>query len=419
MSTWGRLNNTMQFHLSAAHRLVVPLILVGLALWARPYVDQLGGESRIILNNLAYLICAVCALLAYQFGRHRFLLAALAVAALYWLIQQQLQVSLDEPDAGWLYLAVSLALPLLIVYLLLMPDRGILNVYGMIFTVCFLGLLAVCFPVADWVIRSQGDLGAWFSPRMAEGYVLSAGATTLAGLAALCGLVLLLLRDTETEAALVGALLAGYCSLAFLHLDYISVVMGSAAGLSLTWGLVRSSHAMAYRDELTGLLSRRALNERLNSLGRRYSIAMLDVDHFKRFNDTHGHDVGDEVLKLVASRVGLVGNGGTAYRYGGEEFCIVFPRKTTEDCAEALDDVRKGIAGYKMSIRDRNRRPIKAKDGSVKRGATRVNSKHVSVTVSAGVATRGDDDSTPEDVLLAADTKLYRAKKAGRNRVMY
>ncbi len=382
-------------------------------------MSQIEAESLIILNSFPYLICAVCAVLAYLFGRGRLLMASAGVATLYWLIQNYLQVSLGNPDAARLFLVASLAAPLLTLYLLSIPERGIFSSPGLMLIACFFALAGACFPLADWIASAPGDLSVLFSPRAAEGYTLSRGASLLFGLAALVGLVLLVWRNTETEAALTGVLSACFCALAFLHLEYISVVMASAAGQCLAWGLVRSSHSMAYRDELTGLLSRRALNERLKSLGRRYTIAMLDVDHFKRFNDTHGHDVGDEVLKLVASRVKQVGNGGTAYRYGGEEFCIVFPRKSTEDCAAALDEVREGIAGYKMSIRDRNRRPIKAKEGSRKRGATKLGKNVVSVTISAGIAAKDDHCSNPEEVLLAADSKLYRAKKAGRNKVIY
>jgi len=81
---------------------------------------------------------------------------------------------------------------------------------------------------------------------------------------------------------------------------------------------------MARREWLP---SRRALIERLPSLGRRYTVAMVDVDHFKNFNDTYGHDAGDQVLRMVASRLGEVSGGGTAFRYGGEEFTILFPGK--------------------------------------------------------------------------------------------
>jgi diguanylate cyclase (GGDEF)-like protein len=64
------------------------------------------------------------------------------------------------------------------------------------------------------------------------------------------------------------------------------------------------------------------------SLGHRFTIAMLDIDHFKRFNDTYGHEVGDQVLKMVAAKLGQVRKGGRAFRYGGEEFALVFPNRS-------------------------------------------------------------------------------------------
>ncbi len=395
------------------------MLIIGLAALARPYLERVHGDALVIVNHFPYLVCGACAVIAYQFGRHRLLLASAGVAALYWLIQNHLQVSLAEPDAGRLYLVASLALPLSTLYLLAMPERRITSLFGLLLSVCFVGLVGACFPVADWILRTPGDLAGWFAPWPATGYVLASGSTLMVAFAALTGLVLLMLRNGECEAAMLAVLASASVAMAKLHLDNISVIMASAAGLCVAWGLVRSSHAMAYRDELTGLLGRRALNERLNSLGRRYSIAMLDVDHFKRFNDTHGHEVGDEVLKFVASRVRQVGAGGTAYRYGGEEFCIVFPRRSSEDCAAALEEVRKRISDYRMSIRNRPQRPAASSDGRRKRGATRVNGKQVSVTVSAGVAARDESTDSPEKVLQAADSKLYRAKKAGRNKVVF
>lgn len=409
----------MRLHWAALIKLIAPSVIVGGGLLARNYLDQLGGEARVIIANLPYLVVVACAVMAYQFRRLRLLLAALGTASLFWLIQGHLQVSLDNPDAGRLFLVASLAVPLLCLYLLLLPERGLLNTYGVITAVFFLGVAGGCFALADWIGASATEFAAHFTPRPWNGFIVSKGATAMALLALCAGLVILILRDNEAEAAMLGVLAAGFLSLAFLHLDHISVVMGAAGGLCVVWGLLRSSHSMAYRDDLTGLLSRRALNERLNSMGRRYSIAMLDVDHFKRFNDTHGHDVGDDVLKLVASRVKQVGNGGTAYRYGGEEFCVVFPRKSTEDCAAAMDQVRESIANYKMSIRDRKQRPVKSREGSQRRGATKLKSSQVTVTVSAGVAARGENCPDAESVLQAADSKLYKAKKSGRNRVVF
>jgi diguanylate cyclase (GGDEF)-like protein len=409
----------MQIHPAALARLLIPLTLVAVGLYARPRIAELDASTLVLLTSTPYLACGICVILALLFNRLRLLLAAAGLATLYWLLRTRLQVSLDNPDAARLFLVASLATPLGVMFLLLLPERRPLSNAGLMISACFIALIGGCFLLADLLQADSGPSAGYFAARGIDGLVLAQGSVLLFAVAALGCLLVLLLRDSETESALFGMLLASFLGLGLLHLPHISIAMASAASLCLAWGLVHGSHAMAYRDDLTGLLGRRALNERLNSLGRRYSIAMLDVDHFKRFNDTHGHDVGDEVLKLVASRVRQVGQGGTAYRYGGEEFCIVFPRKSPEDCARALDAVREEIAGYRLSIRDHKQRPVKTSEGSRRRGASRVGSKSVSVTVSAGVATRDEALNDPEKVLLAADSKLYKAKRAGRNRVVF
>src|SRR5258706_12321492 len=91
----------------------------------------------------------------------------------------------------------------------------------------------------------------------------------------------------------------------------------AAAGVILLVVVLQESHRLAFRDELTNLPSRRALEERLTGLGPAYAIAMIDLDHFKLFNDTHGHHIGDQGLKLVAARLPAIEAGGTSYRYAG------------------------------------------------------------------------------------------------------
>src|SRR5258706_2092593 len=108
----------------------------------------------------------------------------------------------------------------------------------------------------------------------------------------------------------------------------------SAAGVILLVAVLQESHRLAFRDELTNLPSRRALEERLTGLGPTYAIAMIDVDHFKLFNDTHGHHIGDQVLKLVAARLAAIEGGVTSYRYGGEKFFVrVSERTPHQPCA--------------------------------------------------------------------------------------
>src|SRR5258708_4073442 len=185
-----------------------------------------------------------------------------------------------------------------------------------------------------------------------------------------------------------------------------------AAGLILVVSLIETSRSMALDDELTGLPGRRALNEELLKLGSRYAIAMVDIDHFKLFNDDHGHDVGDQLLRKVGARLLSVGGGGKAFRYGGEEFSVLFDGKTGEEAAPVLDKFRAELAAAPFIVRAKSR-PRKKPSVPLPAGSQ----KKVSVTVSIGVAGSDGRQATPDQVIKAADAALYRAKRSGRNRL--
>lgn len=230
--------------------------------------------------------------------------------------------------------------------------------------------------------------------------------------------VLLLVQYLRQPRPLHAALLLGlFAQLWMLPQTFILPhalqVMSSLSMLMLVSAVAHEAYQMAFRDELTGLPGRRALNDRLERLGRSYVIAMADVDHFKKFNDTHGHDVGDQVLRLVAAQLRKIGGGGKAYRYGGEEFTLVFPGKTLAECLPHLEVVRQAIEVYRIQLRDKQQRPQDDKQGRQRRAGARAS--EVSVTVSMGVAERGLEQSRPEEVIKAADKALYSAKSAGRN----
>ena len=161
--------------------------------------------------------------------------------------------------------------------------------------------------------------------------------------------------------------------------------------------MVSESYRMAYLDELTGLPGRRALNESMNKLGSKYVIAMLDVDHFKNFNDEYGHAAGDNVLAEVA-RVIMAKLRPTdlAARYGGEEFCIMLPDTNLDGGVVAANRVREAVAN--TVVRAPNGQDLPR------------------VTISLGVSCLEEGD-TPESLIARADAKLYEAKKNGRNRV--
>ncbi|MGA8762281.1 MAG: GGDEF domain-containing protein, partial [Candidatus Sulfotelmatobacter sp.] len=246
-------------------------------------------------------------------------------------------------------------------------------------------------------------------------------------------LVRFLLFRKPIDSAFLWALAASFLALDFGGLGRVPVAYFATAAFILGVSIVETSYLLAYHDELTTLPSRRAFNDALLRLEPPYSIAMVDIDHFKRFNDTYGHDIGDQVLRLVASRLARVSGGGRAHRFGGEEFAILFPGKTTKDVVDHLEQLRAAIEAGTFRLRGTDRRDIPRgpdrRNGARARGRTRadrafrelirtVDPQLLSVTVSIGVAssTREKPDAA-EKTVQAADGALYRAKAAGRNRV--
>lgn len=157
--------------------------------------------------------------------------------------------------------------------------------------------------------------------------------------------------------------------------------------------------SLAATDGLTGILNHRAFEEALARDLKRssresqpYSIVMLDVDHFKHYNDTYGHLAGDEVLKSVAMLLGRCARGSDIVaRYGGEEFVVLLPNTDREGALVLAERMRAGIEGHAWSMRE--------------------------VTASFGVATLDSGSSTPAELVDAADRAMYISKSSGRNKV--
>ncbi|MCU1307081.1 MAG: diguanylate cyclase, partial [Acidobacteriaceae bacterium] len=232
-------------------------------------------------------------------------------------------------------------------------------------------------------------------------------------------IILLLMRfllfSDAVGAGLVWALVALSAGLRNLGLAEAYIAL---SGLVIGICVIERSHWIAYHDELTGLPGRRAFNEALAGLGVVYGIAIVDVDHFKKFNDTFGHETGDQVLRKVAASLSNVGGGGSAYRCGGEEFALVFPESNLEDCKYYAEEVRKSIEedtffarGPSRSNRERPERRTAAARG---RHSSAV---ETSVTVSIGLSEPARPNQDVQEVIAAADKALYNAKHLGRNRV--
>jgi GGDEF domain-containing protein len=240
-----------------------------------------------------------------------------------------------------------------------------------------------------------------------------------------------LLLHKPAESGLLWSLAASLLALRFGGVGRIPTAYFAAGAFILAGAIVETSYLLAYHDELTTLPSRRAFHDALFRLEPPYSIAMVDIDHFKRCNDTYGHDTGDQVLRMVASQLARVTGGGQAFRCGGEEFAILFPGKTTNDVLQHLEKLRASIESAKLRLRGPDRRQEargpdrrnqrargRAQTGlAIRQLARGTSSDELSVTASIGVATSRRERSSAEEVIQAADKALYRAKAGGRNRI--
>lgn len=390
-------------------------LLLFMPAWLAPRTGQLSPALLEIVEYIPTLISAICIVLAFAFHRGRVLLMALAIGLAYW--GMSLSADFTASQRGLSFILAQLALCLNLALFAFVPERGMLSKFGLI-RLGFIGLQVAM--IAGLVALDSKMVVELFKLELIDWRLLERlQISQLSLLFLLPALVILIARTILIPNAIHAAFLTSFLTVIFAafrpDIPYWMTLYMTAAVVILTFGLLQDSYRMAFRDELTGLPARRSLQHKLNTLGNDYTIAMLDVDHFKQFNDTHGHDVGDQVLKLVASQLENVNGGGTAYRYGGEEFTIVFPRRNIKQCIPHLSEVRANVENYTLRLRGKER-PRKADKGRTKRGRSQPG-KRVSVTISIGVAERNDRLTTTRQVMDAADKALYRAKEKGRNQI--
>lgn len=411
-----RTNLTLSFS-AMARSLIIPLASLLAAYFAISPLQQAPEHLQSLGQYLPYATGAVALLIAILLNQARASCIALLLMAAHGLLAL---ASASSGQDEWVFTAAfcvyGVVLPLNLMVLSIVQERGLSNGYGGL----MLGLMAAQAALVGWLLHEQPNavispVVQPFLPFGIGGPIPHAGLLMLALSVAV--LAWQFQRQPSTLNAALLAIPPTLLAAAWWHpVATVPEVLVSALAVAFALGLVLDMQRIAYRDDLTGLPGRRALNFYLAAPGRRYTIAMLDVDHFKKFNDKHGHDVGDEVLRMVASQLQRVGGGGKAFRYGGEEFTIVFRGHDMAHARPHLDVVRRRIADYSLVVRSKSR-PKSSRTGQKQRGSKQ-NNTMTNVTISIGLASRDADHRRPEAVLKAADNALYRAKKAGRNRIM-
>ena len=392
----------------------------------------LVAPSATILNYAFYTATIAGLLLAWRFHSSRIFFALLVLflsqEAISYFSSSVISGHVAAGAPGRMALsAVGLLLPLNFVLLSLRKERGF-SFSSVALPSLFLFVQSVivgvlCRPESSAAVRA---LHHPLLPAPLPFATLLAFAT-----AAVLLLTRFLLFHKPVESGLLWALAASFLALYFGGMGRIPTAYFAVAAFLLAGAIVETSYMLAYHDELTTLPSRRAFHDALLRLQPPYSIAMVDIDHFKRCNDTYGHDTGDQVLRLIASRLARVSGGGQAYRCGGEEFAILFPGKTTAEVLEHLEKLRADIEASTLRLRGPDRRQeARGPDRRNQRARGRAQTGHairqlaratpsaeLSVTASIGVATSKQENQSAEDVIQAADKALYRAKAAGRNRI--
>lgn len=356
-----------------------------------------------------WIIVGAGLFLGWRFNRSRLFLSILALA----VAERMLALVPGGESRFWVLSLVGLLLPLNLAFFSCLSERGLLTLRG--------GLRLL-------LIVTQVACGVWlYHQYFAQTLILlkrswltipllgsfSFGQPVLVSI--ILAFIVLLVRFFRHPGVFESGFFWALASIVLALVDNSShlPLLLAVAALLLVLGILETFHFMAFADELTGLPARRALNEALLKLGSCYTLAMVDIDFFKKFNDTHGHDVGDQVLRMVAARLAAVRGGGRAYRYGGEEFALLFAGRSIEEALPVLEQLRENVERSEFSMRGRFRPRKKPTRPKTKKKAANT----LRVTVSIGVAERGGLLKEPAQVLKAADQALYRAKKRGRNQV--
>lgn len=396
--------------------LMIPIILLISAYVFFLRINTLSPLLIAITPYLPYLFFIAVILLAYSFNKSNIFFLAIIFVIMQLSLEPAIYTKFNYTlKLNLIYSIIGILLPLNVLLYTFLKERGIFSLWGIIKFLFIVGQ----FFLTVWIVFSENPAILKFL----NIELIFFNFTCLNGISQVSILVFLLavtvlfikllMKNSFLNTTSIGLLFATAFITCLRNYDLSTPIFVAIAGVILIIFILQSSYSMAYLDELTEIPGRRALREEMMKLSGIYVIAMTDIDFFKKFNDKYGHDVGDDVLRLVATKLKHVTGGGKAFRYGGEEFVIIFPGKKLEDILPHLDKLRETIARAEFTLRGKDRPPKKPE----KIKPSKVPAKKLSVTVSIGAAEKSRELKKTEDVLKAADKALYRAKNNGRNRV--
>jgi diguanylate cyclase (GGDEF)-like protein len=398
---------------------IIAACLLITAVLLLPAASQLEDSYRILLKYLPYGLSIAVLILGQQFVQGRIAMAAANLLIGYCVIQFYLQAPLEQDAVRAYFTLLSFYWPLNFFIIYWLPERKLISQLGGLLAIVasievasaylfvqlipdYPKILSQYVALQPFGQASEHIMGRWLIP-LAISILLLITSFIL--------FIHTLIKRDRSHCVLLACMIASILVCAWFDSSSISSLFSSLIACALLVTLLFNSHDLAFLDELTGLPGRRALMNELKHCGKHYCIVMADIDHFKQFNDTHGHDTGDDVLRIVAQELAKVRGGGKAFRDGSEEFTLLFKRKNMEDAEPFIEHVRQSIEDYPLMVRDQQTRP---KTQSKRERNSQSPAIQVQVTVSFGIAQRLAEQQS-EDVMKNSDQALYRAKEQGRN----
>lgn len=390
----------------------------------RGYLPAPGRRQLVyeLLFFTPYILIFVTAFLGIKLNQSRIFFTALLWAILYYLISSPdiLFISF-QPHHVQLIRLLALSTFLVLFLLYLYKEKYILGLWGLA------RLLSVAVPVAVSVwLANKIAIGRF--PYLMENQLFSFSFWHLPDLLFVLagGLITFFVIQKDTSVNhfknaiyinLLPLMLSFNFSAGRVHLDVESRIFNvfsfSMMGVIFLYALYRMYWEKVYIDELTGVPNRRAFDEYLKKLGRKYTIAMMDIDHFKKFNDVYGHTEGDNVLRFVATHIADEA-GTSVFRYGGEEFAAIYKGLHSKHAFRALDRMRANLASTEFYLRTSE--DVRKEKSKKNRTVNHAKFKRVQITISVGISEKTAAVKEAHDVIIAADKALYKAKENGRNR---
>ena len=361
------------------------------------------------------IVYGVGILLALRFKRIWLLLAIFILALANLLLQLFATDTTVLTGAGRLvFNAVSLLLPFNLYLFTFLNKRGAITWQS----ICFMGGILLQGCGVAYIYRYQ-NMGAsalleysHINWSLLEHIPLSQPALFVYGIVFLYFLARYIRIREAIECAFFWTLILTFSALVVNKIAPASSIYFATAGLILVISVIENIYLEGFSDELTNLPTSQVLMGNLSKLKTGYTLAMIEIDHFKKLKDNHGHKVSKQIIRMVGSKLASV-TGGMPFRYGDAVFLIVFPEMFVQETMPRLEILRQTIKESTFILPSRKHSHKKL----IRVKGLKIQPNKIPLSVSIGVAERIDLDMRPQQVIKSAEEAVYFARREGRDRI--